>query len=245
MMSREMAKNVLAAIVLGFSICCSFSYAAQKYTTVEAFLAAQKVIRITADNTPGYGNQAASAALVSRLRNMGFKGKFEFIYANLTTPKIITLFDLPQTISDDYYDSKDNIEFIKLKEFVNRHKNKTNELVDLSITGATDDFDCSLAEEDGVDIGHGMGPLDCSNPANLLDTNVFASVTPFYWEMNLLAVLNDPDPKLPNNQENSSNKFFTMPAATLNQAKEYLQYDARGQNVLKQKPALTTLIQGM
>src|SRR3990167_5621244 len=192
MMSREMAKNVLAAIVLGFSICCSFSYAAQKYTTVEAFLAAQKVIRITADNTPGYGNQAASAALVSRLRNMGFKGKFEFIYANLTTSKIITLFDLPQTIPDDYYDSKDNIEFIKLKEFINRHKNKTNEFIDLSITGATDDFGCNLAEEDGIDVEHGMGPLDCDNPANFLDTKVFAALTPFYGYSNTLIALNNP-----------------------------------------------------
>ncbi|EKD54967.1 MAG: LysM protein [uncultured bacterium] len=240
-------KNMGALVGLYFSLCACYSGSLPhgKYSTVEEFLAAQKVIRVTADNTPGYGNQAASAAVTTRLRDMGFKGKFEFVYANLTTPKITTLFNLPQDIPDDYYDSKDNIEFIKLKEFINRHKNKTNELDALSITGATDDFGCSLATEDGVDIDHGMGPLDCSNPANFLDTEVFASVTPFYDQPNLLAVLDDPDPKLPYEQNDSDNKFFTMPVATLLEAKDYLQHDPQGQAILKQKPALTPLIEGM
>lgn len=246
-MNRSLLRSFLLCILLNV-VCFSLSYAtvipAKKYSTVEEFLADQKVIRIAADNTPGFGNQAASAALISRLRQMGFKGQFEFIYANLTTAKIVTLFDLPQNIPDVYFDAKDGIQFIKLKEFINRHKNKLNEVDALSMIGRDDDFGCGLARKDGIDVEHGMDELDCWNEANLLDVQVHASVSPFYKETNLLRVRNDPDHK-PYPQEGSENKFFVMPVSDLNQAKDYLNNDPRGQALLKQKPALATFIDGM
>lgn len=242
-------KWVFVLCILLNITCLSLSYAyiapLKKYSSVEEFLADQKIIRIAADNTPGFGNQAASAALIPRLRQMGFKGDFEFIYANLTAPKIITLFDLPQNIPDDYYDVNKGIHFIKLKEFINRHKNKRNDIRALSMIGRDDNFGCGLVKKDGIDIDHGMGPLDCQNEANLLDVRVHAAISPFYNESNYLTVLNDPDPKLPYPQDGSENKFFVMPVTNLNQVKDYLNHDQRGQDLLKQKPALAILIDGM
>lgn len=239
---RTHLKTLLLSLLLSTT---TITHASENYHTIEEFLAAQKTIRIASDNTPGYGNQAASASLITRLRAMGFKGKFEFVYSNQTLAKITTLFDLPMDIPDSYYDAKNNIEFIKLKEFINRHKNKKNELVELGMIGRDDDFGCGLAEEDGVDIDHGMGILDCSNEANLMDVKQWAAISPFYDEFNSITKINDDDPKLPHAEEGSNNKFFVMPVADLPQAEDYLQHDERGKALVKQKPGLITLINAM
>ncbi len=226
---------------------CPISYAyVNKYSSIEDFLADQKTIRIAADNTPGFGNQAASASIIDRLRQLGFKGNFEFIYANLTTAKIVTLFDLPQDIPNVYYDKKSGIEFIKLAEFIKRHKNKTNETRALSMIGGDDNFGCSLAKADGIDVDLGMGELDCVNEAKLLDTEVHAGLSPFSFERGTnLTSGRDTDPKPGFFLEGSNKTFFMTVVADLNQAKDYLNNDPNGREILKQKPALADFIDGM
>ena len=89
----------------------------QQLEKIKFFLAAQEVIRIHIDSFPlGIGNQASSLNIMKRVRQLGFKGKFECIYFarqnNLNKNKIASLFSLPQDFSPLYYDEETQSEFI-------------------------------------------------------------------------------------------------------------------------------------
>lgn len=223
---------------------------ANKFVDVDDMLKNQNIIRIAADNTPGFGNQAASATIISRLRAFGYKGKVEFIYANLTTDKITTLFGLPKNIPDDYFDEVRNIEFIKLNMFVARHKDHTNPIVDFSMIGQSDDFGCSLARDDGIDVDHGMGPLDCVNEARFLDTKVNVDVSPYSLDSfsgfgNNFTLAKSLDPKGSYSQEGSLQTYFVNPPPSIEAVSKYLDTDPDGKKLVQDKPALEPFIAGL
>jgi len=220
------------------------SIAHKQYASIKDFLAGQRVIRIIADDTSGYGLQVASMNLMTTLRQLGFNGKFEFIYSTRVTDKITTLFDLPHHIPDVYEDTKDGIQFVSLNEFIQRHKNNTASHYTLAMTGGMDTGPCGLAARSNIDIYHNMGKIDCVNHANFFDTTVFAQLVTFYKYPNFIYVANNANYEL-FRQMGSTNKFITAPITTLHEAKRYLQHDARGQVLSKQKPALAPFIKGM
>ena len=151
---------------------------AAEQVTVEKFIAQQKVIRVFMNNGMNFGNQASTANVMSRVRQMGFTGNFELLYGNVSTKKITTLFNLPADIPDIYLDAKRNITFIKMRPYFDRLMNNTVETVDLSFTVEDDADPCDLAGEDGIDID----PKDiiCRNTANFMRAKAFIQFAPYF-----------------------------------------------------------------
>src|SRR3989338_5447333 len=247
---------ILVSLILLFTTCygsTTSSSAIKKYSSVKEFIADQKIIRVFADNSPGYGNQTASMNVMVRLRQMGFKGTYEFIYSNLTTDKITSLFGLPNNIPDIYNDENRNIRFIKIKPHIERVLNNTIEMVPLGITGANDSGECSLATKDGVTNLDEYGPL-CTDSANFFSTKLFIEFDPYMGEQSLehhegttFYTYNPSSSGKPSYpyQGDSYKKYFVMPVADLKQAITYLKIDPNGQTLIKERPALKTFIHGM
>lgn len=231
---------ILLLMMLPISMCL-----AMNANRVETFLANQNTIRILTDGSAGLGNQAASANVVIRLRQMGYKGKFEFIYPDAAINKISLLFDVPDTLPDSYFDEKDNIEFIKLSKYVAMLKNNEVSEITLGMTGVIVGDIWSLENSGSIDL------LLCGNFANVMKTKYFVAFSPFIsGEISdeptgtdtYIYIKDQPEPFA---QINSDNKFIVMPVASLEDAKKYLINDTRGQALTKQKPALMTLIEGI
>lgn len=216
----------------------------QHYASIRDFLAGQSTIRILVDDATGYGLQVASQNLLVKLREKGFKGKFEVIYSTRVTDKITTLFDLPARLPAVYDDIKDGILFITLKEFILRHQNKTLEPVALGMSGGLNIDPGGIALKNGIDVFNAMSQIDLLNHANFMNVAVFAQLVTFYKYPNFIYVANDADPShFP--QKNSMNKFVTTPFPGLSQVKSYLLQDERGILLARQRPALMTFINGM
>ena len=239
-MTRKNIYSLLWITVL--LIPATFCVATPKIASIEEFLNKQETIRIVTDAADGFGNQAASANIVVRLRQMGYKGKYEFIYPDRAIDKIAILFDLPGTLPDSYFDKNNNVEFIKLSYFLAKLKRKEIPSVTLGMTGVLVGNICEIAGTDESD------NITCSNFANMANTNYFIAMSPFIsgqikdWPSRDDTHLYIKDQAEPLVQLNSDNKFIVMPVASLNDAKSYLRNDARGQELVTKKPALMTLI---
>lgn len=221
-----------------------------KYPSIEAWVADQKIIRIYVDSAPGFGNQSASMNVMLRLRQMGFTGTFELVYPKLSRDKVITLFNLPTTIPDDYYAAEQNIRFIELLSFYNQIKANTTEMVTLGLTGGNSSGECSDLASEGVKLDV-YGPL-CSDDANFFNVQLFIQMSPYVTNDD---TANDTEFELNNpkshgkpiypEQEDSYKKYFVMPVSTLDDAKSYLQNTEQGIALSAERPALNTFIEGM
>jgi len=60
----------------------------QALAAVSSFLRGLETIRIGVDQAPGNGHQAASVNIMKRLRELGFQGRFEIIYAHMVKDKL-------------------------------------------------------------------------------------------------------------------------------------------------------------
>lgn len=233
----------LFLILLALVFCnLIFAQNIKKYSTVEEFISDQQIIRITTDHQPGLGNQAASANVMSRLRKMGFKGTFEFVYPDNVTNKIITLFDLPQDISANYYDEKRKIRFIRLSEWVTYLRNNSIEFSTLGITGAFRKDPADPIDDNDIDTT-GLTHFQLHNFANFMNVKIFVDLNnyPSFSTDNYFNFFN----KDTSDHINNNNTYFTMPVADLAEAKDYLNNDKRGQDLLRKIPALKTFIEGM
>lgn len=210
------------------------------YSSVEEFVTNQKIIRITTDQQPGLGNQAASASVMDRLRQFGFHGTFEFIYPDNVTDKITLLFDLPSNIPNDYYDEKQKVRFVKLSEHVNHLRNKSVEPYTLGLSGAFRKGPYDPIEDNNIDTT-GISYLELHNFSNFLNSTVSVILDNYPTRLgeSYIDVINESETR---ETFNNDHNFFTMPVADLNQAKTYLEKDPRGQELLKKKPALKTFI---
>lgn len=219
---------------------------AAAYTSVETFLANQQIIRVMADDGPGFGNQAASVNVVTHLRQMGFKGIIEFIYPGIDIDKISLLFDLPQNLPDNYFDAQKNIRFIKMKFFVTQNKNGMIKPITLGMTGGFYPPPCSVAAADGAEVTDD-GSLFCANMANFTSTQFFAQLNPLYLgpvdrpgrTQTSIYTMNEQEEFY---QPNSGEKFVVAPVDSLVSIKKYLQQDPQGQLLSQKKPGLITLI---
>lgn len=221
----------------------SYAGNTQRYSSIEEFVTDQKIIRITVDHQPGFGNQAASVTVMDRLRQMGFQGTYEFVYPDNITDKITLLFDLPSNIPSDFYDSKKKIRFIKLTEYVKNLKNKSVEPFILGLAGAFYKGPYDPIQANHIDTT-GLGHLELYNFANFLNLNVFVKLDnyPNYQGYSYINVRNDPKDR---DIIDNNHTFFTMPVANLDDVKKYLANDPHGQKLLQKKPALKIFIDGM
>lgn len=162
----------------------------QRQQTISEFLSSQSVIRVYFDSMPyGTGNQASSYQLMHRLRELGFKGKYEVVYIGtgynkhypdgnptknifLNKEKIINLFDLPADLPDVYYDKKTDIEFIESRVYYTMNKAHHS----LAITGGQLEFcrdtvanDLNLIKSNDV-----MHSIQC-NDANIHEVDLYLS----------------------------------------------------------------------
>lgn len=232
-------------VLAGLLLFSSAQASSKKYSTVEEFISDQTVIRVTTDQQPGFGNQAANANVMSRLRQMGFQGIFEFIYPDCVTDKIAMLFDLPVNVTGDYYDSKQKIRFIKMSEHLNHLRNKTVEHFPLGLTGAFRKGPYDPIGDCDIDTA-GISKLELYNFSNFLNTTVSAIFDNYprhsFNDGVLIDLFNE---ELSQSQPFGHQTFFTMPVASLDQASDYLQNNPKGIELTQKNPALPSFIDGL
>lgn len=243
--SASLLKSFITHILYALIFCTllytpSFAANNKHYSSTEAFVTDQKIIRVVLDYAGSFGNEAATLNVMNRLRQMGFKGTFEFIYPDNGTSKVTMLFNLPKDIPDvyEYQDKQNNkIVFIKISEYIRRLTHGLITPTTLGITGAYDSHhvvECAEFAE---------CKRYADNFSDFTNTNVFVKLQPWYGYDNddVLFIHNDPKykPVIP------QGKYVIVPTADLTETKEYLQSDPSAQELLKQKPALMTLINGL
>jgi hypothetical protein len=207
----------------------------KKHVSPTLFLQQQKCIRIVADNAPGYGNQVASMNIASQLRQMGFKGIFEFIYPETIMLKIAKLFDLPEALGSSYFDKKRNMEFIQLQHFIKKHHKGESKRLALGFTGAFDEENQQLLAN------YTLNPDYLYNYADLLNVDTFIRWQPYLDKQGDTAIfihkLNDPIKQI-----DSYKKFIPIPRYDFSAMQTYLYHTREGQRLLTEKPALLSLI---
>ncbi|MEO8402101.1 MAG: hypothetical protein ABI597_09965 [Gammaproteobacteria bacterium] len=244
-------KNLFKIIILLLSLSV-FSIHADtynmKYSSIEDFVSDQKTIRIFGVAVGNFGHLAATANVMTHVRQLGFKGTFEIIYPDMDLQSVTTLFNLPPQVPDIYEDETNKIRFIKLGEYIKRLKDNAVEPVTLGMSGAADDDDSACAWAGNTPLNN-TDTLMCRNVAKLLNVKIYASVThtndhpfvpPMFQEFGDEFFLWD------NNEKryavDEGNLYFTAPVSSLDDAKNYLQQNG---DLLTKKPALNTFIDGM
>lgn len=240
----------------GISLTSSHASPANSNQAIQDFLATQKIIRILADDSPGFGNQAASYSLLNRLRSMGYKGLVQFYYLEEARDKIITLFNLPENLPDNYLDVSRNVELIKINddvwedpEQITPHRVKADLKTGLGMTGGLDRSPDSCTTNQS----NANENRPFCNYAKIFNVTRFIRFTPYVYHD---ADINFPYPGYIDTKLyfdnvdqkkllHDADKFFVVPVPSLNDAKAYLNDNHLGQQVLQQKPALQTLIDGM
>lgn len=235
----------------------SFAHASDTNdSSVEAFVAKQQIIRTYEDNTPNFGDLATTLSTMDRLRQMGFKGVFEFIYS-ARTQKVPTLFHLPKNIPEDYFDKEKNIRFITFAKYYKQWNNNAVKPIELAVvSGGFSLGDIikgevnSLATEQAkpVEITWDEFQFPYNNNANMLKVKVSLELT-VWMEKGCSEVDsgNATTISLENQEESiplcdGSRQFLVAPFATFADAKAYVQSNPEGQQLLKEKPALATLM---
>ncbi len=218
-------------------IFCLFSITSFAATTQspEDYITSQQIIRIYIENAAGYGDQAASMNAMAHIRKLGFRGRFEVIYPNdvLTKKKVVTLFGLPTDIPGDYIDTEKNNRFINSAEQIIRIQQNQLPPISLAING-------------------GMGPppclfdIDCgpakNNSLAFLGADNLLVIGPFTHYPSYVYFKNNPTQGIVLPNSDAATKFFTSDSPSLTKIREFLNHDTKGQALLKQKPALATLI---
>lgn len=152
---------------------------------LQDFITKQEVIRVTTNNSPGSGNQAASFNIIEWLqKNEKYTNKIELVYGyeSATKDKIISLFNLPKDIPDIWEDASRNIKFIRENEFI--RLNKMNKITSVllgigsSVSTLCDDRKSS-SEKDTSAIYTGLTSLECRNHANFYNTDTFILISPY------------------------------------------------------------------
>lgn len=231
---------LLAMLVSMFFSSPSWAEEKNTYSSVKEFLSAQAVIRVEGDNGEGFGNLSTTIRAMERLRERGFQGEYEFIYPARYAQDVMTLFGLSKEELEK--GEKNNIHFIKLKNYLEAFKKGEVKKIPLAITGPKGESLCDFSEyTDDVD----RESLFCSSQANSFNVDVFISVT------------NDQNAGYPpasyfylNQVKNAyySNEGKTVILShltTLDDVSHYLVTDPNGIDLSLRKPAIKTFIDGV
>lgn len=210
----------------------SFSQQSDKLTP---FLLAQNKIRVVIDDAGNYGNQAASYNLILKIRQLGFRGKFEIVYFDDVKDKIIKIFNLLKSDSDNFNSTEHGIEFIGLNSFLKKRANGEVDPLALGVSGAVDAKPKDWSKE----------ILD-DNFANVLNVDSFVLFSPYY---NIDDMCNTKiylrNHKKPVMQDKSCQKMLITPIASFSDASDYLFHSQQGQDILRTYPGLKSLIKSI
>ena len=221
-----------------------------QYNSLEEFISQQKIIRVLFDYGSNFGNQAATFNLIEWLRKvMKFTGTIEAVYPTEVSDTIAKLINVPlEKINANaglYYDENLNIKFITSNHFIELTQQNKIEIVALSLSGAVD-MATPVAFMQGAQ--GNMAPLARINFANFLQTDIFIKFSPYHgdkgvgYKYHLDTRFHLKDNPVVVVQQNSRYKVLRPPIANLEQAKQYLINEPKGQKLLTEKPALTDLI---
>lgn len=192
------------------------------YSAAKDFISRQEIIRACIGSGPGFGDQAMTMNVMARLRELGFKGIFEVLYDKDIISKVITLFNLPAQIPSLYEDKDKKITFIELEAYQKREINKPVEL--------------------GVAVDKGGEICD----PHIADTKIFLEFSPYFDSTNTTDQTDISYQDKPSiYQYNSGSKYFIFPLTTYEQAKQLLQNDSNGKEIIAHKPALTAFLDGI
>jgi hypothetical protein len=215
-----------------------------------------QVIRIYTNTGANFGNQAATANLLRRLRSLGFNGTFEFIYPAAVRSKIQYLFNLPNDISD-VYRANDGVVFYTLQKHIELYLNCSLPPIQLAMTGAWDDYYKAQTKLEFLTFGivNSVPKFDLEkyaegvgvdfNFANLMNANVFIRFS--QWQTSIkhplfadtVMHLRDRTDFIP--QIGSGNQFIVAPPHHFSDGLRFLQTRS-GRELLASLPALATLI---
>jgi len=233
-----MKNKVFSCCLLAFILLFINKIYAANNISPETFVASQKVIRIFIENAAGFGDQAASLNAMDHLKRMGFNGRFEVIYPDEETKaKIVTLFNLSPNISGDYLDASKNIQFIDFAHQVERIKQGKLDHIALAVNGGMGDEPCSIDN-------NSCGPAGNDNLA-FLGVDKFIMIGPFVrypsyvYYKDAAGQIHD-HVQIPGSD--GATKWFVSYSPTLQEVSTYLQNNPNGQALLKQKPAIGTLL---
>lgn len=237
-------KKLLSMSLAVFTLLISsFSHAAGNYQSVEEMVRDQKVIRALFDEAPGFGNQAATINVMNRVRQMGFSGTFELIYPDKyqeDIDKVISLFNLPKPLPPVYtqQDSEQRrITFIAESEYIKRRTHNEVDAQTLGITGAHD-----LGFEEVCSNMSECKPY-ADNFAIFTNTQVFVAIQPWFSSPGLDAIdIRDGNVHRP---VDPYGKFLVYPVFSFDDVKKYTADDPAGQALIRAKPALKALIDGI
>jgi hypothetical protein len=141
MRAREVRKRLTGWLLGGALALVAATSQAQIASSPEllAFLKNEKAIRVWISSAPGFGHQAATVTVMRRLRQLGYSGSFEIVYAGSIAHKLETL--LPGFRSDvsAWQDVPgENVRAISYADFSKQSELPT---VSLGLTGADDDLE--------------------------------------------------------------------------------------------------------
>jgi len=140
-------------------------YTPEELEALKTYISSQEVVRVRWSNAPGYGHQTSTVEMMKRLRELGFKGKFQIIYSRLNPGKVgfdpeKTKILLPHFNIEDssgFQVFPDGTELIEVKTLNEKIAEGQMKRVLIGVTG-------------GEDIPH-----------NFLHTEFYLKAQPFAW----------------------------------------------------------------
>jgi hypothetical protein len=211
----------------------------QNKMTVESYVASQAFIRIMIDAGPGFGNQAANANLIKRLRSLGFAGMIELIYLKKGQDKIFSLFHIPKQSPDDFIDEESHIRFLSLAQFYKARVSDQVKGIALGMAGALDMDLKSMLLLDNLHAAI-LHSNFTNKETDFFNVATFVVMSSYYAAFPTRIFTPDADLTV-----NDQLKYLVTPTSTFAEANAVLTDQRDGRIFLKQKPALGPLFEAI
>ena len=197
--------------------------------SVEQFLTKESYIRVNMSGGVNYGDQSNTANVMNHLRELGFTGTFEIVYADEIKAKLIALFGLPDNLPAIYKDDKHQYTFIEENVYFNRLAENLEPQANIAFS-----------------VGKGPYPLEDTKAANakaLINFSSYFNARGGNDGKTNIELMNDK--YYQDAQYDSGKKFFIFPVATYTDARNYILNDPIGQSIVLGKPGLMPFLKGM
>jgi hypothetical protein len=220
---------------------------------VDCYMESQTLIRFLLDKAGNFGNQAASANVIARLRQRGFKGRVELIYPPVIAKQLSLLFDIPLPSTPVYYATQSNIVFITSSEFIKQRINGLIEPCTLGFTGAFDGnlengLTFSADEINKLYVQTELEKLSRNSYAAFLNVEVFTQFSPYYGKhayKQVNTILQNKHDPHPIELDQSFNQALIVPISSLENAKLFLRTRLNEKNISVNNSQLLNFIDEM
>lgn len=206
------------------------------------------VIRVSLNGGMNYGNQAAVIGAMTEFRQKyDFQGYFELIYGDDSREKLLTLFDLNNSLPPIYADQTNKVIFLHLDAYMARLKDGTVTRVNLGFTVGNDKTFLNSIEDPVKKNDIQRQFFFSSTPlnANFFATNYFITFSPYLHSKALATTqISRFDEVTPITIPNSEMTYLITPISSHKDVDNYFS-SAKGQSFLNQRPALSRFLSGM